>query len=263
MATDREPYTLRSSTATDRAMDQPSSLPEALGHRHGAQPPQRTSPHPVDTELQGTAPDAATQPATSAPLPSATAGIPTTLDVGQMLAALTQAVTALALAQQQQAPKIEHPPTPPAPTPRWKPALKKFSGAEHESPEEFAAVATEHLLDMAIEERHWTAYLLEHGLQGDAATWATTHADARLDHNIFFKRLVDHYSHSSRYTRLLAKLYGHRQKQETAADFITHKMALFNRVAPATPDENRCRIIIDQLRPEIRQFLRANPPRSE
>ncbi|CAG9840678.1 unnamed protein product [Diabrotica balteata] len=177
-----------------------------------------------------------------------------------MLAVLTQAVTALTIASTKK--EASTPPPAPAVAPGWKPPLKKFSGAEHESPEEFANQATEYLLDMSIQEKHWTAYLLQHGLEGDAAIWATTHADPKTDHHTFFKRLIEHFSHSSRYSKLLAKLYGHKQRSEPAAEFISYKMALFNRVSPSTIDEDRCTIITDQLKPELRKFLRVNPPRT-
>ncbi|CAH1231300.1 unnamed protein product [Diabrotica balteata] len=228
-------------------------------YRHGAQQI-RTQPLPESIESPpATSGHAVPEVAAQQPATSGNAAIQ---DLYNSLAILTQAVTALTL-HSTKAEVPAAPPTPPAPAPRWKPTLKKFTGAEHETPEEFADLATDHLRNMNIETKYWTAYLLEHGLEGEAATWATTHADPKLEYHTFFGRLIDHFSHPSRFSRLLAKLYGYKQRAEPAAEFISKKMALFNRVSPFTRDEDRCTIIMDQLRPEIRQFLRSNPPKTE
>lgn len=136
-------------------------------------------------------------------------------------------------------------------------SLLYFYGYEHENPIHFLNYLNEHFLNNNVEDDfskiHYTASLLK----GEAKRWFEPYISLNLSWTCFCERFLYKFNDISITASYTAKLYGDKQTlNENVCEFISKKIALFNRLEPYRPEEHKSATIIELLRPDIRSRLR-------
>ncbi|XP_072384562.1 activity-regulated cytoskeleton-associated protein-like [Diabrotica undecimpunctata] len=159
-------------------------------------------------------------------------------------------------------PQMPHPEPPKPRISYMKPP--QFSGRDTENPLSFLTKAETFLTKYDVDEDNWIDYLIDNSLHGDAKKWAQKFSHTDLPYDSFRNRLLRKYNDPALLSALTSKLHGeHQRKDEPTEDFINGKAALFRRLAPYTPEDQRCITIVNQLRPDIAICLRVNIPKTE
>ncbi|XP_072384645.1 activity-regulated cytoskeleton-associated protein-like [Diabrotica undecimpunctata] len=140
----------------------------------------------------------------------------------------------------------------------------QFSGRDTENPLNFLTKAENFLIKHKVDEDQWIDYLIDNSLHGDAKKWAQKFSYTDLPYTTFRDRLLRRYNDPAAISTLTSKLHGeHQRRDESTEEFINQKSALFRRLMPHTPEDQRCITIANLLRPDIAICLRANIPRTE
>lgn len=102
---------------------------------------------------------------------------------------------------------------------------------------------------------------LRQGLFGNAAAWRQQYEHLVPYWGRFAELLLLEFDSDSSRVKLLAQLYGERQREdERAPAFLIRKQQLFQRLRPNEPDNERATVILELLRPSLRQIIRPTEP---
>ena len=136
----------------------------------------------------------------------------------------------------------------------------EFHGLDHEDPDYFIRKLEEFFGRARLTHDSDRFNCMVTQLRGDAKQWVSQYRTLITTYSQLKERFLNRFNSSDIQSQAIAKLYGTRQgpSDETAV-FITRKACLFQRIDSFKPEAIKTRVIMDQLRPEIRSRLRAHP----
>lgn len=136
----------------------------------------------------------------------------------------------------------------------------EFHGLDHEDPESFIRQMEDYFHRARMTHDSDNFYCITAQLKGEARKWFDGYRTLITSYAQFKQRFLCRFDSSDIQSQAIAKLYGVKQgPSEDTAVFITRKACLFNRIDPFKPESMKTRVIMDQLRPEIRSRLRGHP----
>ncbi|XP_072385966.1 uncharacterized protein [Diabrotica undecimpunctata] len=154
-------------------------------------------------------------------------------------------------------------PTASKPPKIWTSEPPKFEGRETEIPTQFLTKIEDFLTRHEVDQDDWVDYLTTNSLHGEARSWAESQCTTEIGYQTFKTRFLEKFDNPTLLAALTVKLYGQIQRNEPAEEFVTRKAALFKRLLPDIPEDQRCRVIANQLIPQIRICLRLGMPKTE
>lgn len=135
--------------------------------------------------------------------------------------------------------------------------LVYFYGYEHENPIHFLKYLEEYFLNNNVEDDFSKIQHTASLLKGEAKKWFEPYISLNLSWTCFCDRFLYKFNDISITASYTAKLYGEKQNfDEKVSEFISKKIALFNRLEPYRSEEHKSATIMELLKPDIRSRLR-------
>ncbi|XP_018578328.2 uncharacterized protein LOC108916531 [Anoplophora glabripennis] len=133
----------------------------------------------------------------------------------------------------------------------------EFSGKDIEQPAVFIQRVERHLRENRIPTNKIEP-VVRRVLEGEALSWFKRIERPELPWKIFKAQFLAKYDSLATRANLRKQLYGRPQfPDESAYSFTMEKWALFQRLAPETPTQERTSLILELLRPATRVILRG------
>lgn len=136
-----------------------------------------------------------------------------------------------------------------------------FYGYEHENPIQFLKYLDEYFLNNNVEDDFSKIQHTASLLKGEAKKWFEPYISLNISWTCFCDRFLYKFNDISITASYTAKLYGEKQNfTEKVSEFVSKKIALFNRLEPNRSEEHKSAIIMELLKPDIRSRLRRFGP---
>ncbi|XP_043472027.1 activity-regulated cytoskeleton-associated protein-like [Leptopilina heterotoma] len=136
----------------------------------------------------------------------------------------------------------------------------EFHGKEHEDPRDFLRRMEEYFVNMVTEDQQKVDLAAE-GLHGAAEKWWDTYKGIPFEWARFSELFLHKYDGPVVTGRLLSQLYSQRQaEKEPVGVFLQKKILFFQRLQPDTPEAVKVATLLELLRPQVRQGIRASQP---
>ena len=135
--------------------------------------------------------------------------------------------------------------------------LTTFTGFDHEDPNAFLNECEEFFTQAAIDPSQWTR-MINKSLKEPASKWWEVYKSLNLPWAKFRDMLIQRFAGTTTIMRLHAKLYSSKQQEkESVGVFLQQKYLLALRLQPEMPEASTLSLLLESLRPSLRNVLRA------